>query len=267
MDPWTQIVRCAACWELDIEWPLTSHGDHLFCSACREAGRRRVSASEEQLRSAWTAQLRRLHLDRLALAAAEPVLSRRNARQAERYVSLADALDELQALTPDEHVLLLDALVHHAFWDGVALRVVWRQPFDLFVNAIVAIGADPTDAEVDALVMRWAERAGDRLAEVLTEVLPSGRDGRKTKQDRLRQLGPCNMLTVNDAIAELGMGKDEGKEWLEAKGLVHHPGRPRRGSGRVIVSELIEALKSTRGRPGSRRLAPTKLPLPKTDRF
>ena len=98
MDPWTRSVRCAVCWELDIEQLLTSQGDHLFCSACRQAGRRRLSVSEQQLRSAWTAQLRRLHLDRFALAAAEPVLINRNARQAERYVALAGALDELQAL-------------------------------------------------------------------------------------------------------------------------------------------------------------------------
>ena len=87
------------------------------------------------------------------------------------------------------------------------------------------------------------------------------------KAKKHRQLGPANILTVPEAIAELGMGKEDGREWLEAKELVRHPGRPRRGSGRVIASEFIDALKSTRGRPGSRRLAPTKLPLPKTDRF
>ena len=97
-------------------------------------------------------------------------------------------------------------------------------------------------------------------AHAVSEKLPK-------KRKRHRELGPANILTVPDAIAELGMGKEDGREWLEANELVYHPGRPRRGSGRVIASDLIDALKSTRGRPGSRRLAPTRLPLPKTDRF
>ena len=78
-----------------------------------------------------------------------------------------------------------------------------------------------------------------------------------------RQLGPANILTVPEAIAELGMGKEEGRDWLQHQGLIHHPGRSRRGSGRVIMSDLVEALRTT----NRKRRAPAKLPMPKTNRF
>jgi len=82
-----------------------------------------------------------------------------------------------------------------------------------------------------------------------------------------RPLGPCNVLTVAEAVAELGMGDKEGRAFLAEHDLVHHPGRHRRGSGRVIAGDLIEAIRRCGSPRPVRRTAPTSLPLPKTTRF
>ena len=82
-----------------------------------------------------------------------------------------------------------------------------------------------------------------------------------------RPLGPANILTVSEAVAELGMGEKEGRAFLVEHDLVHHPGRPRRGSGRVIAGELVEAVRRSSGNFTISRTAPKSVPLPKTSRF
>ena len=81
-----------------------------------------------------------------------------------------------------------------------------------------------------------------------------------------RPLGPCNLLTVAEAIAELRMEEGEARAFLEEHDLVHHPGRRRRGSGRIIAGDLVEAIRRA-GPAKTGRRAPTVLPLPRTDRF
>ena len=238
MQSWTHFVCCAVCWELDQEHPLSRQGDHLFCSACRTAGRRRLSVRDDQLRGAWARQVARLHLDRVALAGADEVLRRCNHDEPGRYGSLADGLAELQALPGDELVLLLPALAHRVLWDGAVIKVRWRQPFDFLVDAAVPLVADS-----DAQVLRWARLAGEHLAVALADAVPSGQGSRADRAGRL--LGPCNVLTVPEAIAELGMNKEDGRAWLASRNLIKHPGRERRGSGRVLASELAEAVAAT----------------------
>ncbi len=57
----------------------------------------------------------------------------------------------------------------------------------------------------------------DQVLEVITYALADSTgtaEHRSVRRGRPRQLGPCNVLTVSDAVAELRMGKAEGKEWL-----------------------------------------------------
>lgn len=82
---------------------------------------------------------------------------------------------------------------------------------------------------------------------------------------RTRILGPANVLTVTEALRELNMGDTEGTQWLQERGLIHHPGRSRRGSGRVIAGDLAAAV-ADGAMSKTRRVAP-QIRFPKTTAF
>lgn len=56
-----------------------------------------------------------------------------------------------------------------------------------------------------------------------------------------RPLGPCNLLTLAEAIRELGVRHADGRAWLIEHGLV----RLVAGRRRVIAGELIEAIQAS----------------------
>lgn len=56
-----------------------------------------------------------------------------------------------------------------------------------------------------------------------------------------RPLGPCNLLTLGEAIRELGVRHSDGRAWLIEHGLV----RLVAGRRRVIAGELIEAIQAS----------------------
>ena len=71
-------------------------------------------------------------------------------------------------------------------------------------------------------------------------------------------------MTVPEAIKELKMGQAKGRRFLKEHGLVHHPGGRRRGSGRVIVADLVQIV---RGRPSLEVGHRVRVRLPITDKF
>lgn len=55
--------------------------------------------------------------------------------------------------------------------------------------------------------------------------------------ERLRGLGPCDLLTIAEAVRVLGIREREGRALLVRRGLVrHYAGRPR-----VLVGDLVAA--------------------------
>lgn len=98
--------------------------------------------------------------------------------------------------------------------------------------------------------------AAEVLAELL-HVLVELRD----QPRRPRGLGPCDVLTVPEAIAVLGMREPDAKRWLAEHSLVREvAGRPR-----VIAGDLTEAIRDAgRKGPDARAVAPVRrLPLSK----
>jgi hypothetical protein len=55
-----------------------------------------------------------------------------------------------------------------------------------------------------------------------------------------RAIGPCNILTVHEAVRELGIRHMDAVRWLEARKLIHMVA----GRRRVIAGDLIEAIRS-----------------------
>lgn len=53
-----------------------------------------------------------------------------------------------------------------------------------------------------------------------------------------RPLGPCNILTVEEAARELGMRDADALAWLESRGLI----RMVRGRRRVVAGQLVAAM-------------------------
>ena len=71
--------------------------------------------------------------------------------------------------------------------------------------------------------------------------------------DTGRPLGPCNLLTLQEAIAELGMRHHDARARILERGLV----RLVAGRRRIIAGELVEAIKASptegNARPAARR--------------
>jgi len=77
-------------------------------------------------------------------------------------------------------------------------------------------------------------------------------------------IGPANILTESEALAELGMNDDDARTWLRDRGLIHLV----RGRKRVIAGDLADAIRSEQreGWPSRRRrVTPARrLPLSKS---
>lgn len=144
-------------------------------------------------------------------------------------------------------------------------------------ETVEAVGAPTTSAHVGPRLPSFLS-IGDRVPEpsepanrpmdpatAALAVLVEMRDLLARQARPVPPHGPCTLLTVAEAIAELGMSDTEGRAFLTQHKLVHHVGRPRRGSGRVIMGDLLEAVRGNAVEP--MRKAPTTLPLPKTKRF
>jgi len=67
------------------------------------------------------------------------------------------------------------------------------------------------------------------------------------RRDTRRPLGPCSILTVDEAVTELGMTDQVARRWLQEQGLVHLVA----GRRRVIAGDLVEAIRcaSREGQP------------------
>jgi len=68
--------------------------------------------------------------------------------------------------------------------------------------------------------------------------------------DARRPLGPCSLLTVGEAIAELAMTDRVARRWLQDQGLIHLV----EGRRRVVAGDLVDAIRdaSREGRPPKR---------------
>jgi len=54
--------------------------------------------------------------------------------------------------------------------------------------------------------------------------------------------GACDLVTVAEAVAILGLRAEDARAWLRAKGLVHDV----EGRRRVVVGDLVEAVRQPR---------------------
>lgn len=95
------------------------------------------------------------------------------------------------------------------------------------------------------------ESASDVLAELVRTLRDQSR--------RPRGLGPCDVLTVPEAVALLGMREPDARRWLAEHDLIHEVA----GRQRVIAGDLTEAIRSAgRKGPSARKVAPVRrLPL------
>lgn len=55
-----------------------------------------------------------------------------------------------------------------------------------------------------------------------------------------RAIGPCNILTVREAVRELGIRHADAVRWLEARNLIHLVA----GRKRVIAGDLADAIRA-----------------------
>lgn len=100
--------------------------------------------------------------------------------------------------------------------------------------------------------------AVDILAQLM-RLSGSAKRGRVTSAARPVGLGPCDVLTMAEAIAMLGMREPDARRWLANHSLVHDVA----GRERVIAGDLAEAIRGT-GKTGlsPRAVAPVrKLPM------
>lgn len=81
--------------------------------------------------------------------------------------------------------------------------------------------------------------------------------------DKPRGLGPCDILTVAEAVSVLAMRETDGRLWLRERRLVHDVA----GRERVICGDLVEAIRLGGRRPPSSRAVSAIRPLPLTDKF
>lgn len=132
-------------------------------------------------------------------------------------------------------------------------------------SALAIVGGGVGGAlRVEPGVSEPANTPMDPTAMAALKLLAEMRDLLAKQAAPVAPRSPSSILTVAEAVEELRMGDTEGREFLAKHNLVHHVGRARRGSGRVIMSDLLDAI---RGKPASPRAAPTVLPLPKTTKF
>jgi hypothetical protein len=165
----------------------------------------------------------------------------------------ADALQEVVVVANPDFVA---HLCRELAWGAGELVVRWRYPFTLL--AVASEGPPARD-----VLGRWLAGLDGEIADGILQLLISAR---KDRRMRRRPLGPCNVLTIPEALAELAMGDSDGLAWLHAEKLIRHPGRDRRGSGRVLASELADAIGRSGGAPKPHH-APPRLPMKRTDRF
>ena len=96
--------------------------------------------------------------------------------------------------------------------------------------------------------------AADVLAELVRVLVEL-----RAQPKKPRGLGPCDVLTVPEAIAVLGMREPDAKRWLAEHELI----REVAGRQRVIAGDLTEAIRNAgRKGPNARAVAPVRrLPL------
>jgi hypothetical protein len=110
--------------------------------------------------------------------------------------------------------------------------------------------SDDADAVADALALLVAALGQLREAEACE---------RRPAKARPVGLGPCDVITVPEAVAMLGMREPDARRWLADHDLVHDVA----GRERVIAGDLVEAIRGTGKRgPSPRAVAPVRrLPL------
>jgi len=85
------------------------------------------------------------------------------------------------------------------------------------------------------------------------------------RKDARRPLGPCSLLTVGEAIAELGMTDRVARQWLRDQDLICLVA----GRRRVVAGDLVDAIRdaSREGSPPkrARRRATSLRDLPQAD--
>lgn len=78
---------------------------------------------------------------------------------------------------------------------------------------------------------------------------PPSRGSTHTRRESRRPLGPANILTVTEAIAELGLRADDARRWLDERGLIRFIA----GRRRVVAGDLADAV---RGASADQEAAP-----------
>lgn len=227
-------VECAVCVSSP---PMTPDGKGLRCRCCGAV----VDAA--MLAEAWMEAVETLGL------LSEEMVGVVRAAVPER----ADALEGVVVVA---RANIIGHLCRELAWGAGELVVRWRYPFTL----LAAAAEGPAARDV---LGTWLAGLDGEIVDGILQLLVSARQDRRLRR---RPLGPCNVLTIPEALAELAMGDKDGLAWLHAEGLIRHPGRDRRGSGRVLASELATAI-GRGGRVSKRTEAPTRLPLKRTDRF
>jgi hypothetical protein len=60
----------------------------------------------------------------------------------------------------------------------------------------------------------------------------------------IRGLGPCDVLTVEEAVAVIGIRRADALRWMEGLGVIHDVA----GRKRVVAGDLVEAIRGNGGR-------------------
>jgi hypothetical protein len=97
------------------------------------------------------------------------------------------------------------------------------------------------------------------LVAALTQLREAEAAERRPAKTRPVGLGPCDVITVPEAVAILGMREPDARRWLAEHDLVHDVA----GRERVIAGDLVEAIRGTGKKgPSPRAVAPVRrLPL------
>lgn len=97
------------------------------------------------------------------------------------------------------------------------------------------------------------------LGQIRDQLVRIDPTGKRSKSARPVGVGPCDVLTVPEAVAMLGMREPEARGWLADHDLVHDVA----GRERVIAGDLAEAIRGTGKKgPQARAVAPVRrLPL------
>ena len=57
-------------------------------------------------------------------------------------------------------------------------------------------------------------------------------------------LGPCDVLTVEEAVAVIGIRRADALRWMDGLGVIHDVA----GRKRVVAGDLVEAIRGNGGR-------------------